>query len=732
MTCLSMTVLVYSAYYYLLSKSFSETTSRKILLSFVLSCAQIIMTQLLLGLSHNLYLPYLIVINVVIAASLLLTGYMKGNDRFLPVLKTDLLCFRQSVAAARDAYTVCLGILAVLAYGWILTASYYLPPRGIDDLVYHLPTIFEYIQSHEIRLLPVELRHHYAFPENAELLFMWPTIFAGNQRMVDSVNIPFVFFSVLTVYALLRHFDISGRDALFASLLYALCPVVMFQAGVNYVDIIVSLFFLLSLYFALLFHSERRITYLFAAGISLGLMLGMKYTAMVLALPIQLLIVPGLFRVRWRHSLGYALLIVAFCGWWYGRNLVLFQDPFYPLNLLGPLLGKPGRGDLLGNIVVNARNWFSQHLVADVGIGTYDGGFGLVFWGGGFSSWIYFAGYSLVRATRTGLARFVVLACLPVGFVLLLSVPEAEVQVTGRLAMFVVPIGLFAFCETMKVLNDRVCVATLKVVCTSLSLLTVTLLFASIKPHYSLGNVIQDRIGLRYPSEFKYVATAERTMRAAHGFVWETLDFLTRGDKAGLYCHIIADPPFFSPAPVYGSNLQNRVAYSHKQAKGVIDAYVCTFYPGFKDIKLDDGTSSYDIVKDRDYLVISHWDYGCLILHRNIFNNPEKQKLLSQYYKSTWPEAVIAAKQIAPLFEENIPVVTSSHIGYGVRYVDMQAHRADRVVMTPRSLEETVAASREIERCYTLGRPLPGYRSTRISRVAYRNDEINIYLNRKL
>lgn len=732
MACLTMTVLVYSSYYYLLSKLFSETTYRKILLSFLLSCAQIIMTQLVLGVSHNLYLSHLVGINTLMALSLLLTGYLKGSEGFLPVLKADILCVRESLAAARDAYTVSLGVLALLTYGWIFIASYYLPPRGIDDLAYHLPPIFEYIQSHEIRLLPVVLRHHFAFPQNAELLFMWPTIFAGNQRMVDSANIPFVFFSLLTVYGLLRHFDISRRDALFASMLYALCPVVMFQAGVNYIDIIVSLFFLLSLYFALLFHSSRRIIYLCAAGMAIGLMLGMKYTAILLALPLQLLIFPGLFKVKWREALGYFVLIVVFCGWWYARNLVVLQDPFYPLNFLGPLLGKSGGGGLFHNIMVNLQGWTSRYLVEDTGIGTYDGGFGLVFWGVGFSSWLYFAGYSLVHAGRAGLARFVVLVYLPVGFILLLAVPEADVLFVGRLAMFVVAIGLFSFCETLKILDDKVCVSTLKFACTVLSLLAVTLLFDSVKPHFRLGNVVQDRIKQHYPSEFKYVATAERTMRAAHGFVWEILDFLTRGDRVGLYCHIIADPLLFSPAPAYGSNLQNRVAYSHKNAKGMIEAYVCTYYPGFKDIKLDDGTSSYDIVKDRDYMVVSHWDYGCLMLHRNIFNNPEKQKLLSQYYRNTWPEAVIAAKRIAPLIEDNIPVVTSHKIGYGVRYVDMHAHRAERVVMTPRNLEETVAASRKIERCYTLGRPLPGYSSTRISRVACNSDEVNIYLNRKL
>jgi dolichyl-phosphate-mannose-protein mannosyltransferase len=733
MACLFITLIIYFSYYYLFSVSCSESTLRKILLSLVMCCAQIIISELLLGLFGYLYLANLIIANLLIVFSVLLTGHRFSKSSFCSVLKDDMNILMKSLEESKNIYNISLGALVLLTYSWILTASYYLPPRGIDDLAYHLPTIFEYIQSHEIRLLPIELRQHFAFPENAELLFMWPTIFSGSQRLVDSVNIPFVFLSILAVYALFRHFDISRNDALFASMLYALCPVVIFQAGVNYIDIIVSLFFLLSLYFSLLFHSSRKIIYLFAAAISVGLMLGMKYTALLLALPLQLLIISGLLKVKWREAVGYFALIVVLCGWWYARNFYLFNDPFYPLNFLGPLLGNPGGGDLSNNIVVNLQHWLSRYLIEDTGIGSYDGGFGLVFWGIGFSSWLYFVGYSLVHAEKTGLARYVVLAYLPVGFILLLAVPEADVLYVGRLAMFVVAIGLFSFCETMKVLNDKVCASILKIVSTVLCIISLSLLFVSIKPHYDLANVIYDRLRRDYPSEFKYISNGTpRTVRAVHGFVWESLDFLTRDDRTGLYCYIITDALLFSPAPVYGSKLQNRVAYSHKEAQGMIEAYVCTYYPGFKNVRLDDTTSSYDIIANSDYVVVSHWDYGCLILHKKVFHNPDKQQLLAKYYKRTWPEAVTAATQIAPVLNENIPVITSSQIGYGLRYIDMCALRTERVVMTPKNLEEKVAINRKIDRCYSLNKPLSGYGFSKISRVVYNNAEIDIYLNRKL
>jgi hypothetical protein len=731
MICLAITLLMYAAYYYLVSVTAHETTVRKVLLAAVACCGQIIMTELLLGVGRVLFLSSVVAVNLLLALLVLSIGYRLRKQAFLPALQADLASLRCFWSAAGDGYTTTLGILLLLVYGWVFVAAWYLPPRGMDDLVYHLPTIFHYIQTHEISLLPVGLRHHFAFPENAELLFMWPTLFAGNQRLVDSINIPFVFLSIPVVYALCRHFAIAGKDAFFAALLYALCPVVIMQAGVNYIDIMVALFFLLGLYFSSLFHSSGSRLYLYAAGACVGLLLGMKYTALLLVLPIQLLIIPGLARSRWRGAVGYVLLIMLFCGWWYGRNFAVFRDPFYPFNFLGPLTGRSGGGGLLTNVALNARQCLSRYLIEDIGIGTCDGGFGLVFWGAGFSSWLYFSVYSALHAGKTGWARCVVLACLPLGFFLLLTVPEADVQYVGRLALFVVAIGLLSFCEVLKILDDKACVSLLKGVCVSLSILSVSLVFDASKPHFNLAQVIADRKQGDNPSEFTYLTTAKRTIRANQGDVWGTLDFLTRDDKSGLNCYLIADEQLFAPSPLYGSNLQNRVVYAHGQFRGAIDAYVCSYYPGVKEVRLDDGTTSYDRIAGKDYVVVSHWQYGCLLVHRRLFDQPAKQRLLEKYYRRTWPEAVTAALQIAPGLRDRIPVITSSHIGYGLRVLEMQAQRGGRVIMTPNNLEELVARTRGIEQCYSIDRPLSGYRSTKVATVIYRKAAVGIYLNRK-
>ena len=742
MITFTVTCLMFLAFYYLFPPW--ENPLRKILISFVMTCSQIVIVELVLGLFGNLSVPYLLLNNLLIVLVLMVFGSQINDVSLLSVLKRDGDLIRHSFADALDVHTITLGVILLLTYAWILVAAFFLPPRGVDDLTYHLPAIFEYVQSHEIRLLPVALRTHFAFPENAELLFIWPLVFAKNIRMVSGLNVLFVFMSVLTLLGLLRHFEISRRDAAFASMLYAFCPVVLMQAGVNYIDIIVSLFLLLALYFACLFYASRKMSYLFVSGLTVGLLLGMKYTALLLVLPLQVLIVPHLFRLKARHAAVYGLSVVTLSGWWYLRNYVVLNDPFYPLNLLGPLFGERSSVNLMDNITVNLRQWTSRILMDDAGVGSYDGGFGLVFWGVGVSSWLYMVAYSLLHPVKIGFSRFVVLAYLPVGFLLLLTVSAEDARYTGRFSLFIVAVGLFAFCETMKILNEKGYSSILKFTCTGLSIVTLSLMFVSDQPSYRLGTLINDKINNRNPSAYNYLSDSLYT-QAALRYVWEPLDYLTRDDRVGLNCYLVSDFKLFAPAPVYGTNLQNHICYTDLQARGRIDAVVFTYYPGNKGSTenhiwrrliplggdLHKPTNGHDLLVNNDYRVIGHSDNGCLVMHKSIYDDPNKQRLLQAYYQSSWPEAVAVATQLAPELRESIPIVTSSQVGYGMRCLDMRARRTERVLMLPKNMEEEIATCKHIKRCYTLQRPLAGFTSRRIYRTLYQHRDFDVYLNTK-
>ncbi len=736
MGCLFVTLAIFSSYYVLFSSPRTESVLHRLLSSSVLTCAQIILTELVLGLVHQLYLFPVIIVNLSISGLVVMMGRRSVRNDGSPFLRKDLLRGMDAVRASLDVPAAVLGSIVLLAYAWVLVASYYLPPRGIDDLAYHLPAVFEYVRSHEIRLLPVTTMQPFAYPENAELLFLWPVLFTHDQRMVDGANVPFVLLSVLTIYALLRRFSLSRKNSVFAALLYALCPVVLMQAGVNYVDIIVSLFLLLSLYFALLYHEHRRPGDLFLAGLTIGLMCGMKYTAPFLALPLQLLILTALPKGKWRHALGYVSVIVLAGGWWYLRNAVMLGEPLYPMHFQSPVpdgLVNARGGSVLQNIGYNLPYWLVRYPLLDSGVGTYDGGFGLVFWGMCFSSWIYATFRSTFTFRRPDIPKLVVLAYLPSGFLLLLAFPPRVVDFNGRLAMFVVAIGLFAFGEVLQRMANELYRAVIKGICIALSLITVSLLFVSVQPGYLFGGAMSDRRHRVEASEFKYLAGSAE-LHSVLRPAWEALDLLTRDDPAGLNCLVASDPPLYSPSPVYGSRLQNRVLNMSNDGRGPVDAYVCTYLD--KDrLEHPAGASGAPTIRDimamPDYLAVVQSEHCCLMLRRTIFEQPEKQRVLRAYYRAEWPEAVKAAERLDTKLDANIAIIASGEIGYGVRCIDMEKKRPDRVYVTPDKMMEVIAERENMRQCYTFQRPLSGYRSRKIWQGVYQNKDIEVYLNRR-
>ncbi|HEX2769796.1 MAG TPA: glycosyltransferase family 39 protein [Geobacteraceae bacterium] len=687
---------------------------------------------------NKLYLPNLVIMNVAISVIIVVSACKGHFLETIYIIRDDSTRLRQSVAEMSDRYNIALMALIGLTYSWILVASYYLPARGVDDLVYHLPSVFEYIKSHKIGLLPVDIRAQFAFPENAELIFMWPTIFSHDQRMIDSVNIPFALFSIAIVYALLNKFNISRKVSFFSAMLYALCPVVIMQAGSNYIDIMVTLFFLIGLYYALLYYDSPRNLFLYSAGLAVGMACGMKYTALLLAIPIHLIV---MWRTRGRrlHLAGYFITVLLLCGWWYLRNTAVLGSPFYPMDLrrvLSVMSGGGGGGDFIRTFQENLSRWVLSYPLEDIGIGSYDGGFGLVFWGLCFPSWIYISVCAAANYRQAGLTRLIFLTQLPIGFLILLFSPVRTISYNSRYSIFVVAVGLFALSNTMELLNDKICKSVVKFLCIVSSAITLSLMAISDSPSFRMGDVIVDRINNKHPSEFKYFMNSIKFYSELR-YIWEPLDYITRDDKHGLNCYLAADMQLFIMAPLYGSKLQNRMANINSPMQEQADALVYAYFS--KDIfgghvepniyynehKLD----LEDMVANDDYVTITTSANGCLILKNSVLQDAGKRRLLKSYYEDTWPEAILVARQIMPELKEDLPIITSSKLAYGIRNMDMSNSTLSRVVLTPDRMEEKVARKKGIQRCYTFDKPLKGYESEMIASAVYENRAVGIYLN---
>ncbi len=221
-------------------------------------------------------------------------------------------------------------LLAVL---WIATAVFLLPNRDVDGLCYHLPQIYESILQHRWVMLPLELRSHFAFPFNAELLFLWPAIFFHSQQFVDGVQGVMALFGVFILYALGREWNLTARTSVFIAFLFFLSPVVLAQSGSNYIDLIIAVLFLFAVYFAVSFYKTNTHYDLYNAAMAIGLLAGTKYAMLVFVVSLQIFMIKGLRKMSRIHLGCYIAVIVLLGGYWYLRNWILLGNPIFPVTL---------------------------------------------------------------------------------------------------------------------------------------------------------------------------------------------------------------------------------------------------------------------------------------------------------------------------------------------------------------------------------------------------------------
>jgi hypothetical protein len=404
--------------------------------------------------------------------------------------------------------------------------------------------------------------------------------------------------------------------------------------------------------------------------------------------------------------------------------------------------GSPGGGSgiiNLNTILSNIQQWFLRYPLGDVGVGSFDGGFGLVFWGIGFPSWIYIAIYSLFHFKTNELPKYLVLAYLPIGFLLLLIVPKNNIEFASRFSIFVVAIGLFAMCLAKNMLRDNFVNKTVKIFCIMLSIMTVSLMSISTMPTYNLRSVLSDRFNRKYPSEYKYLADSVPEY-AEFRYIWEPFDFMTRNDTIGLRCLVVANSNYCISAPAFGSNLQNRVMNFKPGNHEQVDAYLYLYADRTsrvlsnrlipENIRVSENATMHDVLKDSNYTIVSHSSNGCLLLRKSILNHIDKKIMLQSYYRDTWSEDINIARRILPKMIENVPVIASSYIGYGIKYLDYASNRIDRVIVTLEGMENITAKNIGVLQCYTFEKPLDGYDSDIISTIHYKNKSIKLYLNK--
>ncbi|MCL4395177.1 MAG: glycosyltransferase family 39 protein [Chloroflexi bacterium] len=305
----------------------TATRLERTLLSLALGLGLLALIVLALGLLHLLYptITYgtLALITVLLVPRLIrpLRGaFSELTARARTVWQTTDLRFASIVFAC---IVVCL-------WGGLIWA--FAPTIQFDALVYHLSVPSLYVQQHGIVQVQEEFRSNWA--HYGEMLFTLGLETAG-QPLPELMHFAYCVMTALLTFTLGQRLG-GLRTGLVSAVLYVSVPIVTWESGIAYIDLIVAFYAFASLYAVVVWWIDDQDRWLVAGGILGGLALGSKLNAAIVILPVALFLTVALLLRRGlsRRSLlgicAFGLPAILLFAPWLWRDWLWTGSPIFP------------------------------------------------------------------------------------------------------------------------------------------------------------------------------------------------------------------------------------------------------------------------------------------------------------------------------------------------------------------------------------------------------------------
>jgi hypothetical protein len=233
----------------------------------------------------------------------------------------------------RPALLICGAAIAVVAATqWLAALA---PPEATDELAYHLPEAHTLADGHVIRLMLGSDHIYGNFPALLEVLYGEALTVYG-PALAHVLHLTIVFGFLLVTAGLVRRLW-GGRPAMLAVLGILLYSDLTYNATTAYVDAGATALEVGAVLFGVAWLTGRQNGDAVAAALLAGLALSVKYTTGVSAGALALVVGLVLWRRRRFALLGkLALLGLAACIYWYGKNLARFGNPVFPFAFAHP------------------------------------------------------------------------------------------------------------------------------------------------------------------------------------------------------------------------------------------------------------------------------------------------------------------------------------------------------------------------------------------------------------
>lgn len=248
-------------------------------------------------------------------------------------------------------------LCVLVTHALLLASVFSAPPRGFDALWYHLPNMLRAHQSHTLDLQVGSYIEFY--PANGDL-FGLPLLALGNDSWVGLLQYPWFLIVALLTALLARRSGTPVGVAVATGLIVLTVPLLVYQAMRFYVDLIHAALSLGSLLYLIDWIRGKRATDLVLCGLTLSMLLGTKYIAV---LP-WLFVVAAIFaaavgsrrgaggRVDGWRAVALIIVVSSVFSWiWWVRNFAASGNPIAPIQvrfLVGTLLQGTSLGSVFG------------------------------------------------------------------------------------------------------------------------------------------------------------------------------------------------------------------------------------------------------------------------------------------------------------------------------------------------------------------------------------------------
>lgn len=211
---------------------------------------------------------------------------------------------------------VLIPCLVTAAFLWLVNLDLALntTPHNWDSMTYHLARMAYYLQKGNLANYGANYWAQVTHPKNATVWLTFTYLASGrNENLTQLVQFIAYGVATLSVYGIARRMGCRRFGALFAAAVFALLIENLMQAITTQNDMLLTAFIGCAVYGLLAFRERRQQRGLALSGLSLGIALGIKSSALLVMPSIALVALYALWNAATRHfsAGGVGVLAVA-------------------------------------------------------------------------------------------------------------------------------------------------------------------------------------------------------------------------------------------------------------------------------------------------------------------------------------------------------------------------------------------------------------------------------------